>query len=243
MSRFRRVAQPEKLACGAPCSGAGTLAWRDAEATFDAYRSKVALWIDETIFTMGLPHIDHLGRIVGDSSREAADEQASWGVRRQLRDPNTQLIAEIVSVVQAEFFETVRAGRVCLFHLRGFIHTLTERNTWRMATRRALILMRERLLWDGENLPEDGDAAADSTPEEILLAAEQRLTDQNVQSVIDRAISHLSSRAAAIFRSRTQDPPRPYEEISAELGSSPTACRKIFCEARARVLRVLKPDS
>ena len=243
MSRPRKTNLPEKLKCGAPCPGAGTLAWRDAEAMFDAYRSQVTSRVDEVILTMGLPHVDHLGRVLGKGSQDACDEEASWGVRRQLRDPNTKLIAETVAVVQEEFFEAVRAGRVCLFHIRGLIYIITERTTWRMATRRALVLMRERLLWDGETPPERGGVAAVSSPEEDLLAAERRLVAQRVLSVVDREISRRSPRTIAIFRARTQDPPRPYDEIAAEQGISSMACRKIFCEARARVLRVLKPDS
>jgi hypothetical protein len=249
MARHRKMMPlSEKPKCGAPCPGAGTLAWRDAEATYDAYRAQVTRWVDETILTMGLPHVDHLGRRSKRGAEEGYDEQAAWGVRRQLRDPGTTLIPEIVLAVQAEFFAGVRAGRACLFHLRGLMFTITQWTTWKMATKRALELMRERLLYKGETPPEDsgptggGGAAGALSPEEILLGAEQWLVDQRVLSVIEPEILRLSQKKAAIFRARMQDPPRSYEEIASKLGMTSEACRKHFCEARARVLRAIKPD-
>jgi DNA-directed RNA polymerase specialized sigma24 family protein len=239
----REIGPSEELRCGAPCAGAGVLDWRDAEATFDSYRALVTRWLHETILTMGLPHVDHLGRCARKGAEEAHDEEASWGVRRQLRDPGTTLIPAIVLEVQAEFFERVRAGRACLFHLRGLMFTITQRTAWRMATKRALELMRERLLWKDEMLPESGDAAATRNPEEILLAVERRMTEALMRSVFEDEISRLSPKKRVVVRGRLQDPPRSYEDLGAELGISPGACRKHFCEALAYLLRILKPVS
>jgi DNA-binding Lrp family transcriptional regulator len=60
-------------------------------------------------------------------------------------------------------------------------------------------------------------------------------------SVVDAELLRMSRESAAIFRGRTQDPPRSYDEIAEELGIGPGACRKRFSEARARILRLLKP--
>jgi hypothetical protein len=229
--------------CGGPCPGAGVLAWRDAEATFDSYCPQVAQLVDQTILKMGLPSIDHLGRRLGKGAEAARDEEAAWGVRRQLRDPNTKLIPSILLEVQAELFATVRSGRACLFHLRGLMFRITERTTWRMASKRALELMRERLLGKDETPPDGGPAAADLSPEMILLADEQRLTEQRMLAVVESEMSRLSATTAAIFGARTQDPPRPYEDLASEFGLSPGACRKRFHEARARMMRLLKPGS
>jgi len=226
--------------CGSPCGAAGVLPWSDAEAIFDAYRAQVTRWVDETIFTMGLPHIDHLGRRLRKGIDDAYAEEAAWGVRRQLRDPKTKLIPAIVLSVQEEFFDVVRAGRACLFHLRGLMYTITRRISWKMATKRALELMRERLAWPGEILEETSSSS--SSPEDAVLLAERRLIERETVEAISRHISRLSPIKVAVFHARTEDPPRSYKDIGAELGITPGAARKHFCEARAYLLRVLKPN-
>jgi DNA-directed RNA polymerase specialized sigma24 family protein len=197
--------------------------------------------VDEAIFTMGLPHIDCFGRCLKGDVDEPYLEEATWGVRRQLRDPKTCLIQAIVLAVQKDFIDAVRAGRACLFHLRGLMYTITQRLTWRMATKRALELMRERLGRHGESLEET--PSSDFGPEEAILAAENRLIEHATVEIINREVACYSATKIAVFHARTEDPPRSYRDIAAELGLSPGACRKHFCELRARLVRVLKPGS
>jgi hypothetical protein len=240
MSRRQDGAEVSTPGCGRPCLGAGALPFGDAEATFRAYETQVARWVDQTIVTMGFPHLDHLGRLVRTNRDASAPNEGTWRVRRQLRDPNSKFIPEVVADVRCKFFDAVRAGRACLYHLRGLMHTITERATWKEGTDRAKMLMRERLAGVDERV----DAVSDGeSPEDSLLRAEERRRRSRMVESLDREIGSFPAATATIVRGRHEEPPKPYSVLAAKLGMGEGAVRKRYHDAMKRLRATVAPEA
>lgn len=223
---------PRAPGCGRPCPGAEALPCRDAEAVFRAYQTQVAQWVDETIITMGFPRLDHLGRPMRTVVADSFASESTWRVRRQLRDPQSKFIEEVTAEVWREFFGTVRAGHACLYHLRGLLHIIAERATWRVGSERAKRLLRERLVDGDERIDAQSDA---DNPEESLLAAEERSRQSKALSMVRSEVAKLDPTTAALVRARHEDPPRPYESLAAELGMTVAAARKRYHDVTKRL--------
>lgn len=218
--------------CGRPCPGAGALPSGDAEAVFMAYGRQVAQWVDETIVTMGFPRLDHLGRPMRTPVDDSPASESTWRVRRQLRDPKSKFIEEVTAEVWRQFFLGVRSGHACLYHLRGLLHVIAERTTWKVGSDRAKRLLRERLGDGDERFDAESDA---ETPEESLLAAEERSRQSKALSIVQIEVAKLDPTTAALVRARHEDPPRPYESLAAELGMTVVAARKRYHDVTKRL--------
>jgi DNA-directed RNA polymerase specialized sigma24 family protein len=147
-----------------------TLTEHQAQQFWLAMLPEVHQWIGIVISTMGLPSSQ--GQSLSARPRTSTWTPSISSTKRLLRS-DAELRDDIVDHVRREFIARATANRVWAENARGLLWTIAVRVTWRLATRRARVILHTAAAVNGSD-PLERVAADGPGPERSAMLAELR---------------------------------------------------------------------